>query len=76
MNVEHNPLPDLMALGYEAAIEPALWPEVVLGTAKAFDAAVVGFGVVDRRRDRDVFLERQPLCARGQRVLSHAAVEP
>jgi hypothetical protein len=55
MNVEHNPLPDLMALGYEAAIEPALWPEVVLGTARAFDAAVVGFGVVDRRRDRDVF---------------------
>jgi hypothetical protein len=52
MAATRNPSADLVASVYEAALEPSLWPQVVMRAAKAFDAAIVGFGVVDRHDDR------------------------
>jgi DNA-binding CsgD family transcriptional regulator/PAS domain-containing protein len=52
MSPERDGFSDLAALAYEAAIESSLWPQVAFSAAKAFDAAVVGFGIVDRRSGR------------------------
>jgi DNA-binding CsgD family transcriptional regulator len=40
---------DLVALAYEAALEPNLWPQVAAGASRAFEAPRVMLGVVDRR---------------------------
>jgi hypothetical protein len=40
---------DLVGLAYEAAIEPALWPQVALVATKTFDATHVRISVIDRR---------------------------
>ena len=46
----HDPIRDLVATIYDAALEPSLWPQVAVETAKAFDAPHARLGVVDRRR--------------------------
>ena len=43
-----NRLLDVAALAYEAALDPALWHEVARNTCRAFDAAHVRIGLVDR----------------------------
>jgi PAS domain-containing protein len=43
---------DLVATIYDAAIDPSLWPQVAVSAAKAFDAAVVFIGIIDRRDHR------------------------
>ena len=50
MAATHDPLRDLVATIYDAALEPSLWPEVAAGAAKAFQAPHARLGVVDRRR--------------------------
>ena len=50
----HDPLRDLVATIYDAALEPSLWPEVAVGAAKAFQAPHARLGVVDRRRGGSV----------------------
>jgi DNA-binding CsgD family transcriptional regulator len=40
---------DLVALAYEAALEPHLWPQVAASASRAFEAPRVMLGVVDRR---------------------------
>jgi hypothetical protein len=40
---------DLVALGYEAALEPSLWPHVAADASRAFDAPHIMLGVADRR---------------------------
>ena len=46
----HDPIRDLVATIYDAALEPSLWPQVAAGAAKAFQAPHARLGVVDRRR--------------------------
>jgi DNA-binding CsgD family transcriptional regulator len=50
----HDPLRDLVAAIYDAALEPSLWPEVAVGAAKAFQAPRARLGVVDRRQGGSV----------------------
>jgi DNA-binding CsgD family transcriptional regulator len=45
----HDALSDLEALAYEAALEPSLWPQVVAGASRAFQAPHMMLGVSDRR---------------------------
>ena len=52
MAATHDPLRDLVATIYDAAIEPSLWPQAAVSAAKAFDAAVVFIGIIDRRNHR------------------------
>ncbi|MBV8441002.1 MAG: helix-turn-helix transcriptional regulator [Hyphomicrobiales bacterium] len=40
---------ELVALAYEAALEPMLWSQVAAGASRAFEAPRVMLGVVDRR---------------------------
>ena len=42
----------LAGMYYDAAIEPSLWPQAAVSAAKAFDAAVVFIGIIDRRNHR------------------------
>ena len=50
MAATRDPLRDLAATAYEAALEPSLWPVVAVEAAKAFKAPHARLGVVDRRR--------------------------
>jgi DNA-binding CsgD family transcriptional regulator len=50
MAATHDPLCDLVATIYDAALEPSFWPEVAVGVAKAFHAPHARLGVMDRRR--------------------------
>ena len=52
MAAAHDPLRDLVATIYDAAIDPSLWPQAAVSAAKAFDAAVVFIGIIDRRNHR------------------------
>ena len=49
MAAMRDTLLDLVALAYEAALEPNLWPQVAEGASRAFEAPRVMLGVVDRR---------------------------
>ena len=49
---------DLVALAYEAALEPNLWPQVAAGASRAFEAPRVMLGVVDRRGN--LVMEAEP----------------
>jgi DNA-binding CsgD family transcriptional regulator/PAS domain-containing protein len=50
MTATRDPLRDLVATIYDAALEPTLWPQVAVGTAKALQAPHARLGVVDRQR--------------------------
>ena len=52
MAATRNPFLDLAGMIYDAAIEPSLWPQAAVSAAKAFDAAVVFIGIIDRRNHR------------------------
>ena len=43
-----DPVLDLAALAYEAALEPRLWPQVAADASRAFEAPHITVGVVDR----------------------------
>jgi hypothetical protein len=49
MTLAHNALADLEALANEAALDPALWPQVAENASRSFDAPYITLGVVDRR---------------------------
>ena len=48
MTLAHDALSHLEALAYEAALEPALWPEVVADASDAFKAPYAMLCVADR----------------------------
>jgi len=50
MAATRDPLRDLAATAYDAALKPSLWPVVAAEAAKAFKAPHARLGVVDRRR--------------------------
>jgi DNA-binding CsgD family transcriptional regulator len=49
MMLAHEPLSDLEALAYEAALEPSLWPQVAVDASRAFEATYMMLRVADRR---------------------------
>jgi DNA-binding CsgD family transcriptional regulator len=49
MAATRDTLLDLVALAYEAALEPNRWPEVAAGASRAFEAPHVMLGVADGR---------------------------
>jgi DNA-binding CsgD family transcriptional regulator/PAS domain-containing protein len=49
MTTASNAFRDLPALAYDAALDGALWPEVARHASRAFDAAHVRIGLIDRR---------------------------
>jgi DNA-binding CsgD family transcriptional regulator len=54
MAATRDPLRDLVATIYDAALEPSLWREVAVGAAKSFHAPHARLGVVDRRRGSQI----------------------
>jgi hypothetical protein len=48
MAATHDTLLDLVALAYEAALDPDLWPEVAAGASRAFEGphVVLGFAAL------------------------------
>jgi DNA-binding CsgD family transcriptional regulator len=48
MTLAHQAPADLEALAYEAALELSLWPEVIAGVSRAFEAPDILLGVLDR----------------------------
>src|SRR5277367_3111267 len=52
MAATRDPSSELVATIYDAAIDLSLWPQVAVSAAKAFDAAAVFIGIIDRRSHR------------------------